>query len=292
MRRLLLAFTLLLLLPTADAVAAPFAKDVRADFRNDTGQSITLGYNDDGRYRTIDLAPGKVANDVTQNFNDMTVSLENCGPARVKLVNPTLGAPSVTLTADGASLSEADQDSFDVDERHNERFQGVLITSVRQPDSGGWKNFDIAIKACRAEASGDMTPVAEDERGFAMPRFVRATVRNSTGKPVEVGYGSASDRWKGLRLAPGATSGAFGNNERDLWLTFPDCGPARMRFANNAALTPSVALLGERWVLGGRELDEGESTTFTRDGRKIAVKRVDDSDASKRFEVDLLDCTA
>jgi hypothetical protein len=295
MRRILLASSLLLTCAALPATASahPWLKSVRADIRNDSDQTITLGYNgSDGRYRTFDLAPGAKADDVNRDDAGLTLSLENCGPTRIKIANPTAGAPSVALTADGAAISDADSDSFDEDERHNERFQGVLITTVRQPDTGNWKNFDIAIKTCRAAASSTMTPVDEESPAFATSRFVRAGVRNSTGKTVEVGYGAANDRWKGLRLAPGEASAGIGFNERILTLTLPDCGPIRMKFTNSAVFPPAVSMSGENWVISGRQLDEGESTTFTRDGRKIAVKRVDDSDASKRFEVDLLDCTA
>jgi hypothetical protein len=278
----------LALLPAAGASAHPVWRDVSASFRNSTDQPVTLGYYDDGRYRRLTLEPHESVDDLTQNDSGMVVSLEDCGPARIRVGNPGIGAPGVTLTADSGGGN--DQTSLDVGERRILRFQGVTIAALRQPDSASAKNFDIDVRGCRADAADTMTPVAERSPNPVGARYVRATVRNATAQSVDIGYVDADDRWRALTVAPGATTPSFGTNETQLTLVLSDCGPARLRFTNQVILAPSVALFGERWTLSGRELDVDESTTFTHDGVAIQVTRGDDSAASKQFSVDLQSC--
>lgn len=287
MRRLLLAFALaLIVLPTADASAGLLRRDLSASFRNSTDQKVTLGFYDDGRYRRIVLDPGESVDDLTQNDSDMIVSLEDCGPSRLRMGNPGFGRPGVTLTADGGRGS--DSDSFDVGERRLLRFQGVTVAALRQPDTKDDKNLDIDVRACRPTAEDTMSSPPEQTAGLT--RNVRATVHNATADPVDVGYDDGNGRWRALRIAPGATSPSFGNNESTLMLVLSDCGPARLWFSNDALFAPSAAMWGERWVLPGRGLDVGESTTFSHDGANVAVTRGDDSATAKQFAVDLQAC--
>jgi hypothetical protein len=290
MRRLLLAPLLLLTLaaiPVTDAWAVGLNRDVRATYTNATNQPLDFSYyTADGKLKRVPLDPGETVRDLTRDSSTLTAVLDDCGPSRLTLSNPIAGAPGAILR--DSQQPGGDNDSFSEGERRVLTYEGVRVAVTRRHDTKDDKEFDVDVLGCRVDPEPTQAPATPNSGGATLS--VNATIHNVTGAPVDVGYRTRDDRWRAVTIGPGATSARFGVDRRALMLVLTGCGPARIEFRNPPVFAPSVALWTERWLVPGQELDERESTTFAKDGRKVVVTRGADADDAKQFAVDLVDC--
>jgi hypothetical protein len=289
MRRLLLVPALLVLtaIPVSDASAVGLNRDVRATYTNATDQPLDFSYyTSEGKLKRVPLDPGETVRDLTRDSSSLTAVLDDCGPTRLTLTNPIAGAPAAVLRE--GDQPGGDTGSFDEGERQALTYEGVRVAVRRDRDTKDYKEFGVEVLGCRAKPEATQVPAAANSGGVALS--VNATIHNATAAPVDVGYRSRDDRWHAVTIAPGATSGRFGIDRRHMTLALTDCGPAHIEFQNAPLFAPAVAMWTERWLVPGQELGEGDSTTFSKDGRKVVVTRGPDADNAKQFAVDLVDC--
>jgi hypothetical protein len=282
MRRLLLALlAAFAVLPAANASAAFITHDVRlSSFLNSTGQTLTVAYDDSDPLtapKTVRVPPDgglPVMGDDT-----VSLSLANCGPARLTLSNPLVGRPSATLD----DRFGGDSARFDEGERKTLEFDGVRVVVKRGRDADGNKDFSVEVLACRA------TPTATQIPAPVSMTAVRATVHNGTTQPVDVGSADADGTWRAITLAPGATSASFGADDRVVQLLLSDCGPARVRLADFTNGVGVVQVWGQNWPWNQAGYPTfGVQRTFSAGGNQLTVTR----EATTQYAVDLVACAA